>query len=130
MEIIHLMVIKWLINKSNNLTNSFIHHPFSCGFQLEHRVSFGVSVITHTIRHKGGLLWMSDQPVAEICTYTGLHNIQTQKKNIHALSGFRTCDLSKQAAANLRLRPCGHRDRQFAKWKNVINVYDKHFNVF
>jgi hypothetical protein len=32
---------------------------------------FGVSVITHTIRHTVGLLWTSDQPVAEASTYTG-----------------------------------------------------------
>jgi hypothetical protein len=30
---------------------------------------------SHTIRHTGGLLWTSDQPVAEASTYTGQHNI-------------------------------------------------------
>jgi hypothetical protein len=35
---------------------------------------FGVSVITHT-RHTVGLLWTSDQSVAETSTYTGQHNI-------------------------------------------------------
>jgi hypothetical protein len=34
-----------------------------------------VSVITHTSRHTVGLLWTSDQPVAETSTYTGEHNI-------------------------------------------------------
>jgi hypothetical protein len=48
---------------------------FSCSSQLEHRARFGVSVITHTIRHTVGLLWPSDQPVAEAYTYTGQHNI-------------------------------------------------------
>jgi hypothetical protein len=42
---------------------------------LEHRASFGVSLITYTIRHTVGLLWTSDQPVAEASTYTGQHNI-------------------------------------------------------
>jgi hypothetical protein len=42
---------------------AFIHFPV--GSQLEHRAPFGVSVITHTIRHTVGLLWTSDQPVAE-----------------------------------------------------------------
>jgi hypothetical protein len=28
-----------------------------------------------TIRHTVGLLWTSDQPVAEVSTYTGQHNI-------------------------------------------------------
>jgi hypothetical protein len=41
--------------------------------------------LTHTV----GLLWTSDQPVAEASTYTGQHNIETQETNIHALSGRR-----------------------------------------
>jgi hypothetical protein len=63
--------------------------------------------LTHTV----GLLWTSGQPVAEASTYTGQHNIETQETNIHALSGIRTCDPSNQAAADLRLRPRGHRGR-------------------
>jgi hypothetical protein len=59
-----------------------------------------------------GLLWTSDQPVAETSTYTGQHNIETQQINIHAPSGIRKRDPSKQAAADLRLRPRGHWDRQ------------------
>jgi hypothetical protein len=53
--------------------HSFIHFPL--GSQLEHRATFGVSVITYTIRHKVGFLCTSDQPVAEACTYTGQHNV-------------------------------------------------------
>jgi hypothetical protein len=44
---------------------------------LEHRDPFGVSVITHTIRHMVGLLWTSGQPDAEASTYTGQHKRQT-----------------------------------------------------
>jgi hypothetical protein len=43
---------------------------FPVGSQLEHRAPFGVSVITHTIRHTVGLLWTSDQPVADIELFT------------------------------------------------------------
>jgi hypothetical protein len=50
-----------------------IHFPASS--QLEHRAPFGVSVVTHTIRHTVGLLWTSDKPIAEASTYTGQHNI-------------------------------------------------------
>ena len=32
----------------------------------------------------------------------------SQQTNIHAPGGIRTHDLSRQAAADLRLRPCGH----------------------
>jgi hypothetical protein len=49
-------------------------HSFPFVSNLEHRAPFGVFVITHTYRHTVGLLWMSDQPVAEISTYTGQHN--------------------------------------------------------
>jgi hypothetical protein len=31
--------------------------------------------LNHTYRHTVGLLWTSDQPVAETSTYTGQHNI-------------------------------------------------------
>jgi hypothetical protein len=53
--------------------HSFIHFPL--GSQLEHKAPFGVSVITYTIRHMVGLLWASDQPIAEASTYTAQHNI-------------------------------------------------------
>jgi hypothetical protein len=86
--------------------HSFIHFPV--GSQLGHRTAVGVSVNTHTIRHTVGLLWTSDQPVAEASNYTGQHNIQTQKTNIHALSVIRTRDPSNEATADLHLRPRGH----------------------
>jgi hypothetical protein len=62
-------------------------------------------------RHTVGLLWTSDQPVAEASTYTEQHNIETQETNIRAFSGIRTRDPSNQAAVDLRLRPCGPWDR-------------------
>jgi hypothetical protein len=96
--------------KDSYLKATIIHVPV--GSQLEHRASFGISVITYTLRHMAGLLWMSDQPVAETSTYTGQHNIQTQETNIHATSGILTRDPSNQAVADLCLRSRGHLDRQ------------------
>jgi hypothetical protein len=87
-------------------------HSLPCSSQLEHSASFRVSVITRIFSHTVGLLWTSDQPVAEACTYTGKHNIYTQETNIHAQSGIRTRDPSNQAAADLCLRMRGHWDRQ------------------
>jgi hypothetical protein len=58
-----------------NAPHSFIIHSFPLCSQLEHGAPFGVSVITHKIRHTVGLLWTSDQPVAETSTHTGQHNI-------------------------------------------------------
>jgi hypothetical protein len=54
--------------------------------------------------HTVGLLWTSDQLVAEASSYTGQHNIETQETNIHTLNGIRTRDPSIQAAVDLRLR--------------------------
>jgi hypothetical protein len=36
------------------------------------------------LTHSVGLLWTSDQPVAEASTYTGQHNIETQETNINS----------------------------------------------
>jgi hypothetical protein len=71
--------------------------PHYWGFSSTNQVSW--SHTTHTV----GLLWTSDQPVAEASSYTGQNNIETQETNIHALSGIRTRDPSNQAAADLRL---------------------------
>jgi hypothetical protein len=64
---------KCYIPTSLTAVNLFINFPFVSNF--EHRAPFRVSVITLTIRHTVGLLWTSDQPVAETSTYTGQHNI-------------------------------------------------------
>jgi hypothetical protein len=55
-----------------------------------------------------GLLWTSDQPVAE--TYTWQHTTFTIDS--HVPGGIRTLNPSKQAAADPRRRPRGHWDRQ------------------
>ena len=51
-----------------------------------------------------GLLWTSDQLVAETSTWQH----KTQQTDIHALSGIRTYNLSRRAAVDLRLRPRDH----------------------
>jgi hypothetical protein len=76
---------------------SLIHFPDVPS--LEHRAPFGVSVTPHIIRHTIGLLWTSDQPVAETSTCTGQHNRQTSMPR----AGFEPFDPSNQAAADLRL---------------------------
>ena len=53
-----------------------------------------------------GLLWTSDQLVAETSTWQ--HSQHSQQTNIHAPAGIRTNDLSRRAAAEPRLRPRGH----------------------
>jgi hypothetical protein len=54
-----------------------------------------------------GFLWTSYQLVAETSTWQ--HTTQTL--NVHAAGGIQTHNLSRRAAANLRLRPRGQGDR-------------------
>ena len=54
----------------------------------------------------------NDQLVAE--TSTSQHSQQT---DIHAPGGIRTHDLSRRAAANLRLRPRGH-------WSRLSDLFE------
>ena len=63
---------------------------------------------SHTTHQSVGLLWTSDQFVAE--TSTGQHSQQT---NVHDSDGIRTHNLSRRAAADLRLRPHGHWDLHY-----------------
>jgi hypothetical protein len=81
--------------------------------------------LTHTV----GLLWTSDQPVAEASTYTGHHNIETQETNIHALSGIRTRDPSNEAAADLRLRRRGYRRRLIIFHLFIYLFCDSHVSL-
>ena len=59
--------------------------------------------MTHT--HTVGLPWTSDRPAAEASTYT------TQTQVNHSSTAIRTRDPDSQAAADLRLKPHGHRDK-------------------
>jgi hypothetical protein len=68
----------------------------------------GFSIIHNDAPQSVGLLWTSDQLVAETSTWQ--HTTQT---NVHALGGIRTHDHSRRAAVHLRLRPSGHWDWQF-----------------
>ena len=61
--------------------------------------------LDHTQRRTTvGILWKSDQLVAETSTWQ-------KKKDIHAPGGIRTHNLNKRAAADLRVRRRVHGDR-------------------
>jgi hypothetical protein len=53
--------------------------------------------------------------------YLTAHN--SQQTNIHAPGGIRAHDLSRRAAAILRLRPCGHSDRQKLIYLLTLLIY-------
>ena len=68
------------------------------------------SEITHKNAPQSvGILWTSDQPVAETSSWQ--HTQHSQRTTIHAPGGIRTHNLSKQSAVDTRLRPLGHWDR-------------------
>ena len=71
--------------------------------------------------HSVGLLWMSDQPVAE--TFTWQHTTLTT--NSHAPSGIRTHNLSRRSVADPCLRPRGHWDR----WMNPSTTNYRTYNA-
>ena len=50
----------------------------------------------------------------------------SQQTNIHAPGRIRTHDLSRRAATDLRLRPCGHWDRPYIRIYSVIFLYCYH----
>jgi hypothetical protein len=62
-------------------------------------------LITHDAPQSEGLLWTSDQLVAETST-----SDNTQQTNLHAPGGIRNHDRSRRAAVDLRLRLRGHWD--------------------
>jgi len=65
--------------------------------------------------HTVGLLWMSDQLVAETSTWQHTNH----KRDSRAPGGIRTRYPSKTAAADQRLRPRDHWDRNL----NIITVF-------
>ena len=70
--------------------------------------SWGFHITFNDVPQSVGLLWTRDQSVAETCT--SQHTILTM--DIHETGGIRNRSLSRRAAADLRLRPCDHWDRQ------------------
>jgi hypothetical protein len=64
------------------------------------------TVMTHS--HPVGLLWTSDQLVADVTTY--ITNSKQERWTVYALSGIRTREPSNRAAADIQLRWHRHRD--------------------
>jgi hypothetical protein len=90
---------------SGTVAQRGLWHPRSRGF-----------VITHNDTPKTvGLLWTSDQLVAETSTLQ-----HTQQTNIHAPGGIRNHDRSSRATVDLHLRSRGHWDRYV--WQMVLVI--------
>jgi len=61
---------------------------------------------TNDAPQSAGLLWTSDQLVAETSTWQ--HTQQSQKTKVHAPGAIRTHNLRRRTAADLLLRPRGN----------------------
>jgi hypothetical protein len=73
--------------------------PLYCGLLITHNYTHGmIPLDVWSARRRGLYLHRTTQHI-------------NKKTNIHALSGIRNCDPSKQETANLRLRPRSHRYR-------------------
>jgi hypothetical protein len=82
----------------------------------------GFTITQRHTPHSVGLLWTSDQPVAETSTWK-----HSQKTDIHGPGGIRTRNRSKRAAADPRLRPRGHWDL-FSSIYTCPKQYSSHKN--
>ena len=66
--------------------------------------------LDHTQRRTAvGRIPLDDRSARRRDLYLTIHNTYN-RQNIHSPGGIRTHNLSKRAAADLRLRPCGHWD--------------------
>ena len=107
---------KWQMG-FNSAFKGLIHDPFEPSFFLSFFLSFFRSLTSSTYSlyvyrsHSVGLLWTTDQPVAE--TSTRQHTTLTKETGIHAAYGNRTHNSSKRASVDLRRRPRGYWDRAF-----------------
>jgi hypothetical protein len=68
--------------------------------------------------HSIGLLWTSDQPDGKTSTWQ--HTTFTRDRHPCPLSGIRTRNPCRRAAADPSLRSSGHRDRQ---WNLLLTLY-------
>ena len=89
--------------------------PVGQGF-LIHEV-FRSHTTTHHSRlaSSGRVISSSQRPLPD-------NTQHSQQTNIHAPSGIRTYNPSRRAAADLHLRPRGHRDRQM-QWNIALKYY-------
>jgi len=69
-----------------------------------------------------GLLWTSNRPIAETSTWQNT----TLTRYIDTIVGIRTRNPSKRVAADLRLRPRRHRNRQFRLQPYWIPIHPIH----
>jgi hypothetical protein len=84
---------------------------FTTLYEFEPPHSRGSKITHKDAPQSVGLLWTSDQPLAETSTWQ--HTQHLQQTTIHAPGGIRTSNPSKRSAVDTHLRPLGHWDRHY-----------------
>ena len=90
----------------------FFYPAFTTLYEFEPPPSRGSEITHKDTPQSVGLLWTSDQPIAETSTWQ--HTQHSQWTTIHAPGELRTHNASKRSVVDTRLRPLGHWDRQNA----------------
>ena len=94
-------------NHRNSLSSVFFFYPaFYNPYEFEAPHSWGSEITHKDASQQVGLLWTSDQLVAETSTWQLTQ--QSKRANIHAPGGIRIRNPSKRSAVDTRLRPLGH----------------------
>jgi len=83
-------------------------------------VAFGLLIVEVPISHSVWILWTSNQPVAETCTWK--HKTPTTE-NIHASGSIRNPSPSMQAATDSRLRWRDNQDRHLSIYIPVMATW-------
>ena len=111
-----LLHVEVLLVKLKTLHSECVHYvTFPPPMALQPNAGHGLLILdevsrSHTTTHhsrwdsSGRVISPSQRPVPD-------NTQHSQQTNIHALGGIRTHNLSRRAAADLRLRPRGHWDR-------------------
>jgi len=87
-------------------------HPPLCQGLIIHEVSRSHTTTHHSRQDSSGRVFSSSQRTLPDNTQ------HSQQIEIHAPAGIRTHSLSRRAAADLRLRPRGHWDRQMLQYSH------------
>jgi hypothetical protein len=114
-----IIIINIIIIFSCSAAQRGLWSPRSRGFLIKHNNAL----------QSVGLLWTSDQFVAE--TSTRQHTTHTKQTNIHAPGGIRTHDCSRRAAVDPRPRPRDHWDRRCDYYKyRLIFIWSTNLYYF
>ena len=117
---------QWLHEHSSILRYKYIVYLFLMTQQsLVARASSLSRLHDHTQTHQG----FSGRGIGPSHRPPPDNTQHSHHTDIHSTGGFRTRNISQRAAAYPRLRPRGHWDQRFTKWRNP-QKYTHHFEFY